>query len=1350
MRLRYLILSLFCLVLLNVSCGTGTDGPGGSTGAGSFTVTAPGTGEPNAEPIWPLTVGSQFRFDTATWFIGRDFDWNGTRIFVMQSTDGTVLGSLIGEYTANEAWLAQTDDGLVLYATSAKEPLAYPMLILPATVRDGMQWQLGGGGVVIAEASITGGQEEDTIFGHRRTWHLTITPTTLDGRAINMKFAEGRGLLGTPSSGEGIPAWPVLSAIVPLEVGAEPAPVALTAMEPLFGGEPVTGPTTPEGTLFGDCAGYGYESIPHSFARPWSTSGAGGHYLSAIENAAGGFDIRLGGFGLYCDDFSVPGVPTWKSSDLVWSLTTDGNDVTPLNTEANLPGYGYEAPAAQDARTSVWTEGRTRLLWTPAWMNGMRQLGIFFRPPPDPFDEGSFEGTFAHSGSGTFLDTDGQALSFAPGNVGTITLPENYPPHQWWYWPQQPTAWTAPSAYMDPLPVGNYPMVIADAEFPSTTGSTDYHVNVGGQLASGRIEQVPSENTFYRFTMSALRDGPLSVDPLTTILHTDNTRESFLFEHHVGLWKLEHTEHGLQRSLIARPQMPEGHRFIGAFPVGDRIIVATQTGDMYIAPDTFDEVAVATAAIYFWRLPLNAAAEPEPFPSHLELNLAADGVDMRVEWSPEAEAPAMTGWTLADVPVRAFSVPVERLVNHQSSIAIERHALLLNRRNVAEVAPELSVPEGIDGPTPPPLPLLYPEQGELGAYRAEGEIPGLGRVLFAGRVPQTDLNAGPGYQEPPVLDSGMDEDYDGHPDPLQTVRDRSGVGRWTVGAWTTPTGSCSTESCTPVSYFVDGSPSTLQTWLVPTTMYEAGVKILTSPPEGGIVYGGNTGSVYHVAIDGTITELAYPPGNETSTWMGGPSINPSVPGSLSRCRTDRDATTHTVSITCATSDGVERTSPTLVEPELQIAGTDLDDVRWGLDAEGGIYVARSAIKYWLCDEVHGCSTTGAARSEYRAERLDLERMTFRSQTEDVSYHRTQDGDLFAIRTFYAGAGAAWRLFRVTDHGFVLINGGFDPVPGGVAPAMDSDDTFLKVMLADGWLRIPLDEALATTSTCDYNAYGSSAGCVCEPGYSGDGTTCTPVLGTLRNPAQSCTQWVAAGQPELGTHNPVVDPDGDGPSFSYVPICVREGDLVLEWPYVANESGTYVKLNRDTFEPLECATSFPASGSPEYYSNRFVGAFTYRTELTGAFRIDFNVSHAVRLAGLVLDSEDGFDPLTSAYTSIDPVCSGETEPRLHYMAIVGDSSYPEGERAYRVRYGTDDGNVEMAMSPTFQAEALSGIPLVFIRDGAGIVTVHAGSSSFTYPGTHTGTLRVAGYGRNGLDTDTSFAEVGITRIELPLP
>jgi hypothetical protein len=1342
-----LVLALLALLSAVSGCGDDDATP---VGVGEVHVVNAGTGEPNAEPLWPLRVGTQFRFDAGTWFIGRDFDRGGKRTFILQTAlrAGRVLpetlGAVDGEFGESETWLGETPAGLVLYATSPKHVLRYALLILPTTVRDGMQWTISGDGVVVAQASIEGGQEADTIYGRRRTWHLAVTRTTPDGRNLDVTFAEGRGVIATLSVL--VSAAPVLSAIVPLEAGPAPAPLALTPMEPMYGGEPaIAAPGVSGGADL--CAGSDLELRigGDAYGDTWGW-GAGGSYISAIENAEGKFDVRIGGVSLTCDRESL----WWVRRGWVWGVETDGLDATPTAA----PWTGYELPVPQDARTSAWNADRSRLFFTPVDPSGARQTGLFYEPP----DNTGWD--FVHSGSGTFIDSDGSPVSLSPDD-GIAQIYETFPdtPRSSWYWPQQPTM--PQRRTFAPLPIGSTPMILADADFIAHGGSTTYLVNDGGQLVSGRIEDGPGAYPEDHISLSGLRDGPLSADPLTTILRRDNTRETFLAQHHGGIWRLEYTEHGLTRTLLARPKVPAGQRIIGAFQSGDQVVVATDAGEIFNS--IVIDGGIATGKVFLWHLPVVPGAAPEPFPSYLELNLAADGHDMRVEWSPEGDSPPLTGWTLAGEPVRAIPVPTLREVGDEPGLAIPRRALLLNRRNIPEVGPELWVPPPDYGPSPPPPPPIYPGRGEVGSYRAEGEIPGLGRVVFAGNVPHTELPAGPGYPDPPLLFTAPDASGATTPEPV--FRDRRSGARWTVGALTTPTGTCPVAACLPVSVFVDAAPSTpahpepflptMFTWLVPTVSAASSLSIILAPPDGGVVvYDLYSGIQHRVTQDGTVAELRFPTPTATAQVVGGPSLDPAVPGSLSVCETLRDAAAHTVSVTCTTSDGRSRTSETLVEPTLNGgAGRGDEGNPWpGQDADQSIYAARTTRAYWACRD--GSCPDGASLPEYQSHRLDLAEMRFRLHSGTVSYVRALDGELYAMSMLFAEnfSTTAWRVFHVTARGLVLVAGGLAPIaPPYALGLMDFavDDLFLKVKLDGEWFRIPLDEARAATGMCDFNALQSSAGCVCAPGFVGDGMTCTPAIGSLANPVRDCGAWYTAGQPPLGQHNPIVDDDGDGPRLPYASICAIEHDRLLVWPWAHEASSTLVKLDRDTWAPLECVAAFPLDSSPDFYSFAYGGAGTVAPELSGEFELTFTLSHNPSRAGVGVDVEDGFDPVTLAYTSYAQICSTSPWPRPDHVEVVGDSTYPEYQHAFRVIEGSAVGDVETDLPPAFQSALLGGAPMTLTRDAAGMFTLRAGAESYGLARPHPGVMHVFGEGRQQLSS--GYAPYpGLARISLPAP
>ncbi|MBL8783634.1 MAG: hypothetical protein JNJ59_01940 [Deltaproteobacteria bacterium] len=537
------------------------------TPTGKVTITEAGTGDPNAEPLWPLRVGYQARFEAATWFIARDLDRDGTRVFVLQSVVRTpnvvpeIIGALRAETGASESWIGESKDGLLLYGTAGQERLPYAELLVPATVRDGQRWKVTGGGETLGEGVVTGGAVEDTIFGRQRTWTVAFTPTAVTQGGFYATFAEGHGLIALrQGDGPDDVSVPVIAATLPDDAGPAPAPVALTPMRslsPLGDGAPLATTNTPARAVCGGESGTGFPNVDggdvldDDLRARW---GFGGTYLSAIERPEGGFRLRLGGYTLTCIAINSGTLSLWYARPLVYSAVLDRDALT---LDPKPDRYGHNPENAQDARTSVWRpEGTapvappamTGLAFHPVAASGERMTGLFWEPPPDPFTPPAGY-QFAHSGIGTLLGPAGNPLSmgFADGIYGMewYLLPNQT---GWWFYPQQPTAQN-PAVYWPTgfLPPSAYPLVLASGDFSrdpaGKAGWTPYLTSTFGELTSGQVAYLPEggyDGTpftgsaadalryFARYEYSEARIGSLTADVLSTVLRRDNTRETLL------------------------------------------------------------------------------------------------------------------------------------------------------------------------------------------------------------------------------------------------------------------------------------------------------------------------------------------------------------------------------------------------------------------------------------------------------------------------------------------------------------------------------------------------------------------------------------------------------------------------------------------------------------------------------------------------------------------------------------------------------------------------------------------------------------------------------------------------------
>jgi hypothetical protein len=135
-----------------------------------FEVTAEGNGPPNAAPLLPLHVGTVLATEDSelnhpyTWAVESPILRGGRPLHRMVFPDGVL-------------YLESTTDGILAHGSTVNQWEEHPLLLIPATVRDGMTW----------EVSSTGGQPD---------WEMTATAQA-DGRWVigrtHLQTGETRG-----------------------------------------------------------------------------------------------------------------------------------------------------------------------------------------------------------------------------------------------------------------------------------------------------------------------------------------------------------------------------------------------------------------------------------------------------------------------------------------------------------------------------------------------------------------------------------------------------------------------------------------------------------------------------------------------------------------------------------------------------------------------------------------------------------------------------------------------------------------------------------------------------------------------------------------------------------------------------------------------------------------------------------------------------------------------------------------------------------------------------------------------------------------------------------------------------
>jgi hypothetical protein len=195
-------------------------------------------------------------------------------------------------------------------------------------------------------------------------------------------------------------------------------------------------------------------------------------------------------------------------------------------------------------------------------------------------------------------------------------------------------------------------------------------------------------------------------------------------------------------------------------------------------------------------------------------------------------------------------------------------------------------------------------------------------------------------------------------------------------------------------------------------------------------------------------------------------------------------------------------------------------------------------------------------------------------------------------------------------------------------------------------------------------------CVCNPGFSGDGFTCTSPLGTSSNPGASCAAILAANS-SAETKVYWLDPDGSsGPVAAFEALC----DMTTAgggWTLVIKVSGSSTVLSYDAALWTNTATLNAASTGSEVAEAKLSSFNTLPFKdvlvrmVDGAPRnltLNFAAQTSMRamMAGSYVPTAKGRDAWKGLMASgslqpycnlegVNAVCNGETRVRIGIVA-----------------------------------------------------------------------------------------------------
>jgi hypothetical protein len=345
--------SLGSCAVLRATCALAVLAAGGVAGCGGSGETAgpprhrivdPGDGPENDAPLFPLRVGLR-RVLPGNPTTRRNGDASDWAVAFESVVTGRVekWGKTLWRYQATEGvrYFSETAEGVFWDGSTAVGRLPRPILIVPAVVRDGMEWEVWQDGDepsgVYRVASVA---MEDTLLGRTRVWAIeqTTYPAGDWSETQTIWYAEGLGpVRQDTTSYEGH----YRIAVTPLEDVAVPAEPPDLSLEPLNGGAPVVEDLAAEdvgATLAADGSGWtfrlgGHRTLEQSdaFGRPVVTA------RGAVTCASwDGSSFAVTGHGIA--DTTTPTFVGWEGEPCIHPVAQVPDDGSPAGPDLDPQG----------------------------------------------------------------------------------------------------------------------------------------------------------------------------------------------------------------------------------------------------------------------------------------------------------------------------------------------------------------------------------------------------------------------------------------------------------------------------------------------------------------------------------------------------------------------------------------------------------------------------------------------------------------------------------------------------------------------------------------------------------------------------------------------------------------------------------------------------------------------------------------------------------------------------------------------------------------------------------------------------------------------------------------------------
>lgn len=601
-----------------------------------YIVTAMGSGETNVKPLEPLRVGTRIVQTGGT--NGGGFGWQ-MRTFVRSAGDVVEamesIGNLFqmgGGVSTTRVRYRRTSDGVVRYVESAKT--SEPILIVPNTVRVGMEWTSGTDVLEVVKYRVLSREMKTTPVGDAIVWTIgRVTEVSVEERH---EYAEGIGAITVNVNGLSLNPPSVDTMVVP-----DAEPTAAAALPTLTGRPIVIEPTVNTAldslqieSLSAIQAPSGTLTLMVRGSKNQSHVGAAGtiYWVKGLEDECLAFDGT--------QIARNPARSTAQSNGPINRFETGTLEGCPLR-EFPSPG-GADYPPYYRLRsdatgvtvradgTALWTERyEDNTVWygvRELWGGGGVGIGAFHIGAQDLLWMGSVNIQNDASGEG----------------YGFIDLMS-----------ANPTGGSGSWANLGAFSIGTNPRNVADAGFWILPMSAElpaepvpvWHVSRPGTLMRATLSQARTEGVVPLFHLV----GDLSTRASST------TREVWVTHLTGEIAKLV-TVAGEERvEQYGRLALGPNEQLVGAVRgLSDTQVVAMvrdRTNAVSTGGENFAGRAPFTGRARFYLVDIGSPMREAPVGS-LGVSIVPSGADAYVCWGATSEPLVREGWTLGGRPAR--------------------------------------------------------------------------------------------------------------------------------------------------------------------------------------------------------------------------------------------------------------------------------------------------------------------------------------------------------------------------------------------------------------------------------------------------------------------------------------------------------------------------------------------------------------------------------------------------------------------------------------------------------------------------------------------------------------------------